>query len=127
MSPTPIRFEGNHARRGPHPLVRLVAPVPSDGWSRPPEQAQLVWQRVLALTQPGAPEGTHAIALDLLAAARYNPDTMAHALSLGRTYLEDHPGDGAAQNGAGILRAAIELLGARPRADDAASEDGSQC
>jgi hypothetical protein len=82
---------------------------------------------VLALTQPGAPEGPHAIALDLLAAAHYDPDTMAHALSLGHTYLDDHPGDGAAQNGAGILRTAIELLGARPRADDAASTGGSPC
>jgi len=119
LSTTPIRSEGDHARRGPHPLVRLVPVSRPDATSRPPERAQLVWRRVLALTEPGAPEGPHAIALDLLAAAHYDPDTMTHALSLGHTYLEAHPGDGAAQSGANVLRAAIKLLGPKPSGQSA--------
>jgi hypothetical protein len=94
---------------------------------RPPERAQLVWRRAVALTGQGGPAHPHAIALDLLAAAHHDPDTMAHALTIGRTHVEAHPGDAMAQSAAGLLRAAVQLLGARRHTDDGDSTGAPQC
>lgn len=85
---------------------------------RPLERAQLVWRRALELADPVAPGDRFVLAMDLLRAAHHDAATMTHALSIGRTRLHAHPGDASALGGVKVLKAAIVLLGVRPRTDD---------
>ncbi len=85
---------------------------------RPLERAQLVWRRALELADPLAQRDQFAIALDLVRAAYNDPAIMAHALTLGRTYLRAHADDAFALGGARILEAAITFVGVEPRAGD---------
>jgi hypothetical protein len=61
-----------------------------------------------------------ADALSLTRAADHDPATIAHALALGRAHLRAHGRDAVARRGAGILEAAVEFLGVRPRTGDVA-------
>src|SRR5438067_1459181 len=87
---------------------------------RPPELAQLVWHRALALAGAGTGNDPFEVALDLLRTAHHHPGVMAHALTLGRTHLQDLPDDDRARAGAKILQAAIAFLGIKPRPGDIA-------
>ena len=87
---------------------------------RPPERAQLVWQRALALGAPSAQHDRFAVALDLLRAAHHSPATMVHALTLGRSRLHAHPDDALARGGVTVLEAAIAFLGVKPRGGEIA-------
>jgi hypothetical protein len=82
---------------------------------RPPEHAQLVWQRALAVTGRRWPLDRFEVALDLLQTAHNDPTTMAHARTIGRTHLRANPGDTGARRGVRILDTAITSLGAKPR------------
>ena len=92
--------------------------------ARPPELAQLVWRRALALVDAGALHDPVDVALDLLRAARHQPAVMAHASTLGRTHLRIHAGDDRARAAARLLQAAIAFLGVKPLAGDVASTRG---
>jgi hypothetical protein len=78
-----------------------------------------VWRRALELADSLDRYDRFAVALDLLRAAHHDPDTMAHASSLGRTRLQDRPDDLRALGAETILEAAIVLLGRKPRLGDA--------
>jgi hypothetical protein len=82
--------------------------------ARPPELAQLVWRRALALVDPGAPRDQLGVAIDLLRVAQHNPSVMLHASTLGRTYLRGRADDNRARAAAQLLHAAITLLGVKP-------------
>ncbi|HZQ84495.1 MAG TPA: hypothetical protein VFA83_06645 [Acidimicrobiales bacterium] len=90
---------------------------------RPPERAQLVWQRALAAVGSSAEHDRFAVALDLLRAAHHSPATMLHALTLGTSRLRTHPGDARARGGVAVLDAAIAFLGVKPRAGEIALAD----
>jgi hypothetical protein len=92
--------------------------------ARPLERAQLVWRRALELADPLTQRDQFAMALDLLRAAHNDPATMAHALTLGRTYLRAHADDAIALGGARILEAAITFVGVEPRAGDVSGSGG---
>src|SRR5213080_1541065 len=98
---------------------RLAAAGPTPG-TRPPELAQLVWRRALALVEPGAAHDHLEVAHDLLQVARHNSTVMAHAFTLGRTHLRAHSDDGRARAAAKILQAAITFLGVKPRRNEIA-------
>jgi len=96
--------------RPPADLATTAAPS-----ARPPEYAQLAWQRALAITGRRWPLDRFEIALDLLRIANNDPTTMAHARTIGRTHLRANPGDAGARHGLRILDTAITWLGAKPR------------
>jgi hypothetical protein len=81
---------------------------------RPPELAELVWRRALALAAPGEFHDSFEMALILLRAGGHHPGAMTEALALSRTYLLLHPDDERACAGEKILQAAIGFLGIRP-------------
>jgi hypothetical protein len=83
--------------------------------TRPPEHAQVVWQRALAVTGRRWPLDKFEVALDLLRTANNDPTTMAHARTIGRTQLRANPGDTRARRGVRVLDTAITTLGAKPR------------
>lgn len=95
-------------------------PAPTAPAGRPPERAQLVWQRALELAGAPSPHDRLGVALELLRAAHHGPATMSHALSLGRTQLHAHPDDATARAGVAVLAAAVAFLGVKPHADDIA-------
>src|SRR6185437_2488527 len=74
---------------------------------RPPELAQVVWHRALALARTGTGNDPFDVALDLLRTAHHHPGVMAHALNLSRTQIDSHPDDERSRAGARILQAAI--------------------
>jgi hypothetical protein len=96
---------------------RTPGPTPTE---RPPEWAQLVWRHALELANSLEQHDQFALTLDLLRAAHYDPTTMAHALTLGRTHLRADADDAIARAGERILEAAIAFLGVKPRTDDVA-------
>ena len=93
---------------------------------RPPELAQLVWRRALALVDPREPHDRLGVALDLLRVARHNPAVLAHASTLGRTRLWAHPEDDQASAAAKLLHAAIAFLGVKPSAGDVHTRNTSR-
>ena len=94
-------------------------PVP-----RPPERAQLVWRRAVALANPGSRHDRSAQAIDLLRAAHHDAAAMAHASALGRNHLRAHADDVTALEAGRILEAAMAFLGARPHPGDVAGAEG---
>jgi hypothetical protein len=82
--------------------------------ARPLERAQLVWQRAVELSDPAVHHDPFALALDLLRVAHHDPDTMAHALTLGARKVQADAGDAAAVGATRVLRAAIAFLGLKP-------------
>jgi hypothetical protein len=94
---------------------------------RPPERAQLVWQRALAGAGPSAPDGRFVVAHDLLRAAHHSPATMVHALPLGTNHLHAHPDDALAREGGHGPRSSDRLPrghAARERDRDGAAMKG---
>jgi hypothetical protein len=85
------------------------------------ERSQLVWRRARQLVDPVEQHDRFAVALDLLRTAHHDPTVIAHALSLGRTYLMGHADDAEARGGVRILEAAIAFLGVKPTRNDAAA------
>lgn len=83
---------------------------------RPPERAQVVWQAAVDLAGDGP-----GVALALLRAADFDPSTLRHALTLGRTLRSRHPHDARLRNGQALLERATDWLGVR----DSAGEVGS--
>jgi hypothetical protein len=83
--------------------------------TQPPEHAQVVWQRALAVTGDRWPLDRFEVALDLLRTANNDPTTMAHARTIGRTHLRANPDDARARLGVRTLDTAITWLGAKPR------------
>jgi threonine dehydrogenase-like Zn-dependent dehydrogenase len=94
------------------PSDLATAATPS---TRPPEPAQLVWERALTVTGRRWPLDRFEVALDLLRTANNDPTTMAHARTIGRTHLRANPGDAGARRGIRVLDTAIASLGAKPR------------
>jgi hypothetical protein len=106
----------------PADTTRTGAPASQSGATssrqpsaRPLETAELVWRLARAMGEGRTLHDPFAVALDLLRAARHDPATMAHALTLGRTHLRVHAGDTAARAGARLLEGAIVFLGVKPR------------
>ena len=79
---------------------------------RPPERAQAVWQAAVRLAGDGT-DG-EATVLALLRSADYDPSTLRHALTLGRTRLRLRPHDARAVRWARPARARHRLA-RRPR------------
>lgn len=107
-------------QRSTEPLPTTEPPVLA---ARPPELAQLVWRRALALVDPGAPRDHLGVAIDLLRVARHNASVMLHASTLGRTYLRAHADDEGARAASKLLHAAIALLGAKPSTSGLATRE----
>ncbi|HZT68063.1 MAG TPA: hypothetical protein VFA11_19930 [Acidimicrobiales bacterium] len=87
---------------------------------RPPERAQVVWQRAVELAALPNGQSPPEVALDLLRAAQRDASTMAHAMALGRTRLLADGGDADVAGGVDVLERAIRFLGTRPRTGDVA-------
>jgi hypothetical protein len=78
---------------------------------RPPERAQAVWQAAVRLAGDGT-DG-EATVLALLRSADFDPSTLRHALTLGRTRLRLRPHDARLCGGRDLLEHATGWLGAR--------------
>ena len=78
---------------------------------RPPERAQAVWQAAVRLAGDGT-DG-EATVLALLRSADFDPSTLRHALTLGRTRLRLRPHDARLCGGRDLLEHATDWLGAR--------------
>ncbi|HKH04784.1 MAG TPA: hypothetical protein VKA65_06465 [Acidimicrobiales bacterium] len=92
---------------------------------RPPERAQAVWQSAVRLAGAG---GDHqAAVLALLRDADFDPSTLRHALTLGRTRLRLRPHDARLCGGRDLLAHATDWLGARDADGEvgAARSDGT--
>ena len=92
----------------------------SDPRSRPrvrgagSEVAQRVWQRSLELAGPGRDVYLPDQALALARMAGHDPDTMTHALRLGRSRARHPSNDDTTRRGVRLLERAIAYLGVRP-------------
>lgn len=78
---------------------------------RPPERAQAVWQSAVRLA--GDDADAEATVLAILRNADYDPSTLRHALTLGRTRLRLRPHDARLCGGRDLLERATGWLGAR--------------
>jgi hypothetical protein len=85
---------------------------------KPLQIAQVVWRRALELTDPLVPRDPLAGMLEVLRAASHDVTTVAHALTLGRTQVREHPTDLLARLGTGLLERALAFMGATPRAGE---------
>lgn len=81
---------------------------------RHPEEAQTVWQRALDLTDPIARSAPFAGVIEMLAAARHDSTTLAHALALGRTQLRASADAIGLAQAVELLAQAVDFLGVRP-------------
>jgi hypothetical protein len=77
------------------------------------EVAQRVWQRSLELADPGRRLHLPDQALALARTAGHDPDTMTHALRLGRSRARHPSNDGTTRRGVRLLERAIAYLGVR--------------
>jgi hypothetical protein len=84
------------------------------------EVAQRVWQRSLELAGTGGHLHLSDQALALARAAGHDPDTMAHALGLGRSQARHPSNDEATRRGVWLLERAITYLGVRAVPDEIA-------
>jgi hypothetical protein len=104
--------------------MTITGPPPRTAPSgKRPERAQAVWQAALRLTAEPAPEGEPrpddgAAVLAVLRAADFEPSTLRHALTLGRTRLRLRPHDPLLGGGRDLLVEAIAWLGARDTAGE---------
>ena len=123
-------MQPERGNRSPSDRPRLVTtdastPVPgrsragSDPRSTPSargaglEVAQRVWQRSLELAGPGRHLRLPDQALALARTAGHEPDTMTHALRLGRSQARHPSNDDATRRGVRLLERAIAYLGVR--------------
>jgi hypothetical protein len=77
------------------------------------EVAQRVWQRSLELAGTGRHIHLPDQALALSRAAGYDPDTMTHALALGRSRARHPSNDESTRRGVRLLERAVAYLGVR--------------
>jgi hypothetical protein len=82
------------------------------GSGKPLERAQAVWQAAVRLA-PGDPDDATVAVLALLRASDFDPSTLRHALTLGRTRLRLRPDDVRLCGGKHLLERATHWLGAR--------------
>ncbi len=87
--------------------------------AHPLQQAQIVWQRALALAIPVEKHDPVTRVLELLSAAHYDSTTLAHAAALGRTEIRTNGAAAALERAVRMLDRGVAFLGVKPLADAA--------
>jgi hypothetical protein len=93
-----------------------LPPAPGSRAGRP-QRAHAVWNAAVDIAD-GAPDDSPADMVTLLRTAAFDPSTLQHALSLGRTRMHREPHDHRLRRGRQLLMRATEWLGSRRHAGE---------
>lgn len=82
-----------------------------------------MWQRSLELAGAGEQLNLPSQALALLRAAHHDPDTMTHALGLGRSQARHASSDQTTRRGVRLLESTITYLGVKAQPNEIAKPE----
>jgi hypothetical protein len=99
----------------------VALPPPPGTRVQRPQRAHAVWQAAVDIAD-GATEDSPADMVALLRTAAFDPSTLQHALTLGRTRVRREPHDQRLRRGRQLLVHATEWLGSRRHAGEVGAE-----